>query len=144
MFCIIVVGFMGMIGTPLGINYCNNTNSSDMNNQQCANLFPAGLNSTTGSSVIGNLTSPSPNGTGFSYLSGVEGFFVNLGQIGALSTQIIIQTFTTDFLFNFIGHVADVQFPPYFIATFHVVVILLLAVWLYYIISGRFASGGTI
>jgi hypothetical protein len=142
-FGIIVTGFLGMVGTPLGINYCNDTNSTDLVNQQCVSFFPAKLNNTVPiTSGYGNLTNPTINGT--NYLSQNEGFFQNIGQLGAGGTQVMISLFTTDFLFSFIGHVAMVQFPPYFIATFHIVVIIMLIVWVYYLIAGRFASGGTI
>lgn len=139
------IGFAS-ISSLTGIDLC----SADPN-FSCTNILGsagniANFNGTSvGSpdSLAGNMTNPTTtNGTNFLSLDNFFGFFTQFTQMVSFGAFIIFNGFTGGFIFNVLTHIAVVQFPAIFQLGLQTVIGAFFVTWVYYQLSGRFASGG--
>jgi hypothetical protein len=103
------------------------------------------INDTT--STAGILTNiPTQNGSNF--LTDAYGYISQFTQIASYATFIVINGFTGGYIFNVLGHIALLpnNNAGFIIlqAGFETAMIALFLVWSFYMISGRFASGGSL
>jgi hypothetical protein len=120
-----------------------------------ASLGHFSTNATSGQPQINDTTStagimtnlPTENGS-LSFITTPFDYIAQFTQLVSYGTFIIINGFTGGYIFNVLGHIAVLpnNNAGFIIlqAGFETVMIALFLVWLFYMISGRFASGGSL
>lgn len=121
------------VGAALGINLCEPAGSCT----PYPHLYNA-TNPNQSGTLVGNLTSTNNNSTGGNIFNGLKDLTGAYWYV-----QMFVNFITGGFIINVISHISGVSMPTEMIQGIQVIVGFLLSIWLIYMFTGRFASGGT-